>query len=62
MPTETICYCFEVSKQEIIDIIHDHKAKSVENIQKYCQASMGCGSCRTDIEKIIEEELAAEKK
>ncbi len=54
---DPVCFCFEVYKNQLVEIIHKHKTKTVEDIQKYCQASMGCGSCRFDIEKIIEEEL-----
>ena len=55
---DPICFCFEVYKEELVDIIHKYKTKTVEEIQTYCQASMGCGGCRGDIEKIIEEEWA----
>lgn len=54
---ETICFCFEVSKAELIAIIREHKTATVEDVQKYCHASMGCGSCRRDIERLIAEEL-----
>ncbi|NUM36725.1 MAG: (2Fe-2S)-binding protein [Candidatus Brocadiae bacterium] len=54
---DPVCFCFEVYKEELVEIIKKHKTKTVEEIQKYCQASMGCGSCRSDIEQIIEDEL-----
>lgn len=55
---DIVCFCFEISRQEIVEIIQKHKTTTVEELQKYCQASMGCGGCRPDVEKIIEEELA----
>ena len=51
---EPVCYCFEVYEDEIIEIIEKYHAKSVEDLQKYSQACMGCGSCRISIEAIIE--------
>lgn len=56
MSKELLCYCFEISKEEIISIIHKHKTQTVEDIQKHCQAAMGCGSCRFDLEALLEEE------
>lgn len=62
MADETVCFCFEVSKQTLIDIIREHKTATVEEVQKYCQASMGCGSCRKDIEALIAQELPIVKR
>ncbi len=61
MSRELVCYCFEVSKEEIVSIIRQHKTRTVEEIQKYCKASMGCGSCRPNIEELIVEEFSKMK-
>jgi len=62
MGREPICYCFQVYREEIVAAIREHQPKTVEELQKYCKASMGCGSCRPDVEKIIAEELTKLKK
>ncbi len=52
---ELICYCFEVYKDEVVDIIKNEKATTVEEVQEHCQACMGCAGCRFDIEDLIDE-------
>ena len=51
-----VCCCFQVYEEEIRQIISDHSVRSVEELQMHCQAGMGCGSCRTDLELIIGKE------
>ena len=59
--SRTVCFCFEVEEDTIINIIKNHNAKTVEEIQKHCKAGLGCGGCRPDIEEIIEKELGKTK-
>lgn len=55
-----VCYCFRVYKQEITDIIREHKCKTVDAVQMYCSACQGCGGCRFEIEDLICEHFSGE--
>lgn len=53
---DPICYCFEVHEEEIVALVRRHEITSIEQLQKYADAGMGCGSCLRDLEKIIARE------
>ena len=49
-----VCTCFGVTDKEIEKVIIENDLDSVEQVTNYCKAGGGCGSCRGEIEKIIE--------
>ncbi len=51
---KVICNCFGVTEEEIVRVINENDLKTVEDVTNYCKAGGGCGSCKGEIEKIIE--------
>ena len=51
---KVVCTCFGVTEEEIVRVINENDLKTVEDVTNYCKAGGGCGSCRGEIEKIIE--------
>ncbi len=51
-----ICGCFDITRNEILKIIHLHHPSSVDEISLYCYACQSCRTCYGDIEKLLEEE------
>ncbi|MFA6186870.1 MAG: Fe-S cluster assembly protein NifU [Phycisphaerae bacterium] len=49
-----VCTCFGVTDKEIEKVILENDLDTVEQVTNYCKAGGGCGSCRGEIEKIIE--------
>ncbi len=49
-----VCTCFGVTDKEIEKVIIENDLETVEQVTNYCKAGGGCGSCRGEIEKIIE--------
>ena len=56
MSDETICYCMDITKEEILDAIRNKGAKTVDAITDITEAGTGCGGCISAIEEILEEE------
>lgn len=50
---EIICSCFNINKEKIVEL--KNNGYTIEQIQKETRATLGCGSCRFDIEEILEE-------
>ena len=55
--SEIICNCFNITKQEIIDLIRINDLHSVEEITKRCNAGSACKKCISKIKKILVNEL-----
>ena len=49
-----VCTCFGVTDKEIEKVIVENDLDTVEQVTNYCKAGGGCGSCRGEIELIIE--------
>jgi len=49
-----VCTCFGVTDKEIEKVIIENDLDTVEQVTNYCKAGGGCGSCRGEIELIIE--------
>lgn len=49
-----VCTCFGVTEREIERVIIENNLTTSEEVTNYCKAGGGCGSCRGEIEKIIE--------
>ena len=55
--SELICYCFQVSKKELVQLIVDEGLDTVEALSLRTNACRGCQGCFWDIEELIEEHL-----
>jgi len=40
-----ICHCFQVTSEEIIQIILDKSLTTLEELQEHCSAGKGCRGC-----------------
>lgn len=49
-----VCTCFGVTDKEIEKVIMENDLDSVEQVTNYCKAGGGCGSCRGEIQMIID--------
>ena len=49
-----VCTCFGVTDKEIEKVIIENDLDSVEQVTNYCKAGGGCGSCRGEIQQIID--------
>ena len=49
-----VCTCFGVTDKEIERVIRENNLTTVEQVTNYCKAGGGCGGCKGEIEKIIE--------
>lgn len=49
---EMVCYCMNVTKQNIIDAIKDG-ATSVSAVIRKTGATGGCGSCASSVEEVF---------
>ncbi|MDH4200277.1 MAG: (2Fe-2S)-binding protein [Spirochaetia bacterium] len=55
-----ICLCKGVTREQIIESIRRGN-HSLEAIAKDTTASTGCGTCKRQVQKILEEELLLKK-
>jgi len=51
---KVVCTCFGVTEREIERVVIENNLATVEEVTNYCKAGGGCGSCRGELEKIIE--------
>ncbi len=51
---KVVCRCFGVTDKEIERVVRENDLISVEEVTNYCKAGGGCGSCKGQIEQIIE--------
>jgi len=49
-----VCTCFGVTDKEIEKVIIENDIDTVEQVTNYCKAGGGCGSCRGEIQQIID--------
>ncbi len=49
-----VCTCFGVTDKEIEKVVIENKLDTVEQVTNYCKAGGGCGSCRGEIQTIID--------
>jgi NifU-like protein len=52
---EVICTCFGVTEDEIKRVIAENDLTTVDEVTNYCKAGGGCGGCKGEIEKLIEQ-------
>ena len=51
--SRVVCACFNITENEIVDVIKQNGLVSVEQITNYTKAGGGCGGCLSDIEEIL---------
>jgi assimilatory nitrate reductase catalytic subunit len=51
----TVCACLEVGRNEIVEAIVNGDARTVDAISARTKAGTNCGSCRSDIQRILDE-------
>ena len=56
---QLVCHCFQVTDDDIRQVIRDHQLADVEAVRQHCLCSMGCGCCRFDVEELVAEILDA---
>ena len=49
-----VCTCFGVTENEIERVVRENSLTEVEQVTNYCKAGGGCGSCKGEIQKIID--------
>jgi NifU-like protein len=49
-----VCTCFGVTEEEIERVIRENALTEVEQVTNYCKAGGGCGSCKGEIQRIID--------
>ncbi|MDD4954455.1 MAG: Fe-S cluster assembly protein NifU [Candidatus Omnitrophica bacterium] len=50
-----ICKCFSVTDQKIIRAIKENNLKTVDEVTHYTKAGGGCGKCKPEIQKLLNE-------
>ena len=60
--SEKICYCNDVSEEEIRKAIRNKKLTTVDEVCDFTNAGTGCQSCLCEIEDILREELTSPTK
>jgi len=53
-----ICGCFGVTDDKIREVVRKNTLNTVAEITNYTKAGGGCGKCKDDIQKILDEEMA----
>ncbi|HPS54979.1 MAG TPA: Fe-S cluster assembly protein NifU [Sedimentisphaerales bacterium] len=49
-----VCNCFGITESEIAKVVMENDLHNAEEVMNYCKAGGGCGSCKGEIQKIIE--------
>ena len=55
--SELICYCFQVTKRELVQLIEEEGLDTVRALSERTNACRGCQGCWLDIEDLIEKHL-----
>lgn len=50
-----ICTCFGISENEIRRVVTENSITEIDDVTNYCKAGGGCGMCKSDIQKIIDQ-------
>lgn len=53
-----ICGCFGVTEDKIREVIQENTLKTVDEITNYTKAGGGCGKCKGDLKKILDDEIS----
>jgi len=52
-----ICRCFHITENKLRKTIRENMLRTLEEVTDYTKAGGACGACKTDIQKILDEEL-----
>jgi assimilatory nitrate reductase catalytic subunit len=58
-PGIIVCACFQVGVNQIAEVIRSGAAATVESVGQALKAGTNCGSCRSEIGKMLESARAA---
>ena len=58
----TVCFCFSVTERKIRDVIKANNLTTVDGITHYCKAGGGCGGCKPELQKILDEVRGEQQK
>lgn len=56
--SKVVCGCFGVTEDKIREVVREDALNTVAEITNYTKAGGGCGKCKGDLQKILDEELA----
>lgn len=48
-----VCFCFQVTEQEVLAVIQLDEVKTVMDITDFCKAGNGCSSCWPLLEEML---------
>lgn len=54
--TSLLCTCFHVPEHEVVATIRRHRVATVESLRAHLPVTTGCGTCRPDVQKLLDEE------
>lgn len=54
----TVCACFSVTERQIRNVVTGNDLTTVDQVTHYCKAGGGCGGCKNEIQKILDDILA----
>jgi len=52
---KVVCKCFSVTDAKIIRAIRENNLKTVDEVTNYTKAGGGCGKCKPEIQKLLDE-------
>ncbi len=50
---EIICFCFNLSRKDIENLIKEKKLYSIEDISKETRITLACGACKEGVISIL---------
>jgi len=48
-----VCFCFGVTEQEVMAVIHEYPVETVMDITDWCKAGNGCTSCWPLLDELL---------
>lgn len=54
---EVVCRCFNVTREKIIRAIEENDLSTVKEVTDHTKAGGGCGECKGEIQKILDDHL-----
>lgn len=55
--SKVVCQCFGVTEEKIRQVVKENNLTEVCGVTNYCKAGGGCGKCKDDIQKILDDEI-----
>lgn len=54
-----VCVCFHVTSATIRAAVREHRLTTVDEVRTLTRASAGCGTCRPDVQRLVDAERGA---